>query len=94
MIKDIPPTASQLAGSAPTLLLAFALVRVAVPVAAHAEFSTHQSLPGLVYYSETREAPPMRLFIAEVSPPTPTCAYGWRRAVPILMAPGNGKPRS
>lgn len=67
-MRHIQLSTKQLAGSAPALLFAIALVRVAgFTIACGAELSTNHPLPGLVYYTETRQAPPMRLFIAEVA---------------------------
>ncbi len=79
------PTPRPLAGTATALLLALTLCSVAVAArAAEAECSTNHPFPGVVCYTETRQNPPMRLFIAEVDLTNPE--------VRVRVSPGGADP--
>jgi hypothetical protein len=66
IMKYTRPTPERL-GPAPALFLAFALLHIGGGrPALGAECSTNHPFPGVVCYTETRQDPPTRLFIAEV----------------------------
>ena len=79
------PIPEELAETATSLLLALGLCYVALVCrTAKAECSTNHPLPGVTCCTDTRQDPPMRLFIAEVELTNPR--------VHVRVAPGGPDP--
>lgn len=84
-MKSTESASQSFAGTVRTLLLALAMSHTAVANrAAASEFTTNRPCAGVLCYTETRQDPPMRLYVAEVELTNPR--------VRVRVAPGGPDP--